>query len=306
MNRTIWAAIAAGVVPVIVLITASRGINLAQNGFQSSTFDLQKGKSIFAAKCARCHNISGSSAAAGPNLSLIGSVAANRKQGMNAPEYILESILTPRAFKAPGTSGEMPVNLVRDYDDDSVRSLVAYLCSLDAVAHDEEIQSLIIQRPENVEDHAKFEFEQVMRGEQLYRGKAGCSACHPYYGGKEYELLAPYLLYRGFRDRPELLQSIEKPHDKVQPKYQQAIRTLLSGKSLTGLLISQSESEMVMLVREQGQIALRTIPVSDIDTEGDQTMPITHQPISDMPSGVEKLLTADELEALVEFLLSLN
>lgn len=306
MNRTVWAAIAAGVVPVIVLITASRGIDLAQNGFQSSTFDLQKGKSIFAAKCARCHNISGSSAAVGPNLSLIGSVAANRKQGMNAPEYILESILTPRAFKAPGTSGEMPVNLVRDYDDDSVRSLVAYLCSLDAVAHDEEIQSLMIDHPENMEVRQRFEVEQIMRGEQLYRGKAGCATCHPFYGGSEYELLAPYLFYRGYRDKEELRRAITLPHASVAPRYQQATVVLSEGRVLTGKLLRSDQSGVVLLVNEGGVIRRREIASSDIEMNNDGTPMVDVKGMNGMPSGIEQLLSGDELDDLLQFFLAAN
>ncbi len=140
---------------------------------------------------------------------------------MSGAAYMLESILHPAAFKAPGSSGEMPKNLVSSYGDADIRNLVAYLSSLGGSGNDHEIRDLVIKRPAHELDRQPINQEQVLQGEMLYRGKAGCANCHPFYGGPEFESVAPHLFYRGYSDIRELRRAVTEPHAAIAGKYKQ-------------------------------------------------------------------------------------
>ena len=104
------------------------------------------------ATCAGCHLIEGTSSGGvvGPDLSLIGSVAAGRVAAADysgasttAEEYIRESILDPNAYLVPNESGKvysvagtsiMPQSTAEDAglvdDKAAMDKLIAYLASL--------------------------------------------------------------------------------------------------------------------------------------------------------------------------------
>ena len=97
---------------------------------QSSGLD---GQAIFeSGSCAGCHTIEGLTAGPlGPDLTHIGTDAANRKPGMSAAEYITESIRDPEAFVATGVERAMPgimvAALTASLSDDEVDALVEFL-----------------------------------------------------------------------------------------------------------------------------------------------------------------------------------
>lgn len=83
--------------------------------------------------CEVCHSILGipeTFGPGGPDLSRIGTIAAFRKPGMSAEEYIRESIRYPRAFTAPGFVPDMPENIATDLSEEEFNALVAFLLSL--------------------------------------------------------------------------------------------------------------------------------------------------------------------------------
>ncbi len=91
------------------------------------------------AGCAGCHTIAGVPKAVGligPNLSAIGAEASERKAGLDAENYIRESILDPAAFIAPVCpagecpAGVMPPNFKERLTDDEINLIVAYLLTL--------------------------------------------------------------------------------------------------------------------------------------------------------------------------------
>ncbi len=72
-----------------------------------------------------------SSATVGPDLTHIGSVAATRKPGMSAEEYIRESIVNPNAFIVPGFQPDiMPQDFGTRLTQQQINDLVTYLASL--------------------------------------------------------------------------------------------------------------------------------------------------------------------------------
>ncbi|MEQ9407457.1 MAG: c-type cytochrome [Fuerstiella sp.] len=306
MMRTVLTLIASGFLVLLVFIGVSRGVHVVRHGWQSSAFDVAQGRTIFMSKCARCHNVSGNAATVGPNLSQIGSVASQRKADMDAAAYILESVLHPRRFKAPGSSGEMPVNLVNSYDDDAIRGLVAYLCSLGGFPDDNEIRSLVIERPPELDVTAVFEQEQIFRGEELYRGKAGCATCHPFHGGPEYEFTAPCLFYRGYQDRDELRRSITNPDHFVAPRYRQTTVVLANGRVVTGRVINRDDNSIMMTTVHNGQVSPTEIPTADVELDDEGKPFVIDSRNSPMPTGIDQLLTTDEMDDLIAFLLSAN
>ena len=93
-----------------------------------------QGQSILTGKggCAACHTIEGiSSGVVGPDLTHIGTEAANRKPGTSAREYLHESIREPEAFVASGVEralpGLMTSGITEGLSDSEVDALVEFL-----------------------------------------------------------------------------------------------------------------------------------------------------------------------------------
>ncbi len=80
--------------------------------------------------CANCHEPNALGQRLGPSLDHIGSVAATRRTGLSAEEYIRQSILDPGAHVVPGYQDSMPRDLGRDLSPTDLEALVAYLLSL--------------------------------------------------------------------------------------------------------------------------------------------------------------------------------
>jgi|GEM_PF-669295 len=91
------------------------------------------GEGVFIAKgCGGCHTIQGLSGAVGqvgPNLTNIGTVAATRKPGLSAEQYMRESIEQPGAFVVSGFAPVMPA-LRGTMSEAEYQALVNYLVSL--------------------------------------------------------------------------------------------------------------------------------------------------------------------------------
>jgi mono/diheme cytochrome c family protein len=79
--------------------------------------------------CAGCHTIEGlSTGIVGSNLTQIGEVAATRKEGYSAEDYIRESITNPNAYVVEGyQSGIMPQNYSQQLSQQELDDLVAFL-----------------------------------------------------------------------------------------------------------------------------------------------------------------------------------
>ncbi len=87
-----------------------------------------------ATPCVTCHTVAGVPEAIGllgPDLSHIGTDAANRQSGVSAEEYLVQSIREPEAFIAEGveraTPGLMLTAITAGLTDADVEALVAFL-----------------------------------------------------------------------------------------------------------------------------------------------------------------------------------
>lgn len=89
--------------------------------------------------CNACHVIPGVAGAVGivgPDLSNIGTVAAERKPGVSAEDYLRESIMDPNAFIAPEcpfgacVPGAMPATLATTLTTEEIDAVIQYLLTL--------------------------------------------------------------------------------------------------------------------------------------------------------------------------------
>jgi mono/diheme cytochrome c family protein len=80
--------------------------------------------------CANCHEPNLFGQRLGPPLDHIGTIAADRRPGVSADEYIRQSILDPGAYVVRGYQDSMPRDLGRDLSPTDLDALVAYLLSL--------------------------------------------------------------------------------------------------------------------------------------------------------------------------------
>ena len=94
----------------------------------------ENGSKVFLARtCNACHKISsleGALGALGPALDGVGTRSATRKPGMDAMDYLKESIEKPDAYLVEGYQNIMTAGLKDQMSDDEYKDLLAYLMSL--------------------------------------------------------------------------------------------------------------------------------------------------------------------------------
>ncbi|HHT9125536.1 MAG TPA: c-type cytochrome [Candidatus Brocadiia bacterium] len=107
----------------------------------------EAGKSIFEREnsCLTCHSLGEDPKARCPNMIGVGERASQRKPGMSAAEYFMESVYSPDAFVVEGyPKGQMkPVNRPpASLNDDEIVAVTAYLYSLGGNFDQDAIQKL--------------------------------------------------------------------------------------------------------------------------------------------------------------------
>jgi len=96
-----------------------------------ATEPVARGRQLYRSMgCANCHEPNLLGQRLGPPLDHIGTVAATRRPGASAEEYLRQSILDPGAYVVPGYQDSMPRDLGRDLSPTDLEALVAYLLSL--------------------------------------------------------------------------------------------------------------------------------------------------------------------------------
>lgn len=96
--------------------------------------ELKAGADLFSKNgCVACHATQGTQTLVGPSLAGLSDRAGQRKPGMSAEDYIIESIRNPSAFIVPGFPGPpspMPPFGPQQISDQDLQQLIAYLMSL--------------------------------------------------------------------------------------------------------------------------------------------------------------------------------
>ena len=135
----------------------------------------------------------------------------------------------------------------------------------------------------------------VAVGQKVFQEKGTCSKCHVIgEAGKE---VGPNLSEIGSKlSREAMFVSILDPSAGVSHNFETYFVELFDGEVVTGILLSESDTEVAI---KTADAVVRKIVRDDIDL-------IEKQKISLMPEGLQKNMSADELIALVEYLMTLQ
>jgi len=132
----------------------------------------------------------------------------------------------------------------------------------------------------------------IRRGQRVFHStKTSCIACHPmgYLGGK----VGPDLTRIGrIRSERDLLESILFPSVSIVRSFEPTTIATVDGRIFNGVVMAESASEMSLQLDAQKIVH---IPLADIEEQKPGT-------ISVMPTGLDKLLSPQELADLVTFL----
>ena len=271
--------------------------------FPWTEIDVHAGKKLFHDRCASCHavdSLAGDSL--GPNLANVGFEAADRKPGLSAEEYLLQSITSPGAFRKPGSTGEMPADISAELSPADILSMVGYLQTLGSEPDAQHLVELLPQaQPSQQAGSFELDFSKAQRGKELFFNKGQCSSCHPLRDLPGNTLAAPALLRASVHSQEYLRQSILDPHHQIAAGYRLVQVLLTSGKAVVGRLDSQTDSEIQLLGITPDRPGLQTISRADIESEEGQPA-IFELAQSSMPVGYGQTLSAEEIDALVHFL----
>jgi len=133
------------------------------------------------------------------------------------------------------------------------------------------------------------------RGKALFAGAGTCAKCHVVNG--EGKAVGPNLSGVGAKlSREALYESILAPSAAISHSYETHTALLEDGRSLTGLLVSQSPKEVV--IRGADGIDV-TVPAADVEQ-------LVKQPVSLMPADLASTLSAEELVDVVAWMETLR
>lgn len=303
-----------GVLRVLVVIACTGlllgAVSLAESAFffpiTTRTVDVGLGQRVFQRRCASCHSVEEGRNNYGPCLYNVGDWAASRKPGMAADAYIVESIMKPSAFRAPGVTGEMPEDIAHDLSDKELVSVAAYLCSQGGQVNYSHLLKLLGDRTDNrPTEKISLDVASVERGREIFFSeRALCTRCHsldPYPGN---DLLAPSLLEVGRHQRASLEEKLIHPNKEILADYK-AWKVIAGGVAYEGRRLPSPENEVKLLFQDaSGDLIVRTFRKTEL-TPFDDGEVIHESANSPMPS-CELALSEAERKALVDFLCTLR
>jgi putative heme-binding domain-containing protein len=132
------------------------------------------------------------------------------------------------------------------------------------------------------------------RGHDLFMGKAACSQCHR--ANQEGANIGPDLSRIGeIRTRRDFVEAIAFPSATIARGYE-PVTVIVSGRAYLGIIRGETAKEVTIMTPGRSET---TLPRDEIEE-------ILPSPVSIMPQGLDRNLTADELRDVVAFLASLK
>ncbi|MCP4255126.1 MAG: c-type cytochrome [Candidatus Scalindua sp.] len=260
-------------------------------------------------QCHTCHSIGTSgSATRGPNQEGLAARAEERAKEAGLAsglEYLVESIVNPAAFVVEGYDNIMP----KVYDApimlgrEQIQAVLTYLQTLGGESDIEAVAKFAEKIPE-ASGEAVVQWVppidvDIKEGELVFfdesRGVT-CSKCHVLNG--KGSKVGPDLTGIGAVQTPQyLIESVLKPSEIIVKGFETMYLMTNDGMAYNGLLVSQDEEEVVLMVDEDGVM-------EEYVFYPDEIAQMQKQDVSIMPGNFQDMLTTKEFYGVILFLLS--
>lgn len=273
----------------------------------------EAGEAIFwgDGQCHTCHKIgSRGSATRGPDQEGLAIRAEERakKLGLSSGlEYLVESIVDPNKYVVEGYDKIMP----KVYEPPIMLSrekILAVLSYLQTLGGEPDIDA-IMKYKDKIPEASKKKIKpwkppiQVdpKEGERIFfdeTREVTCGKCHMVNGrGKK---VGPELTGIGAIQTPEyLMESILNPSAVIVKGYETMYVITTDGIPYNGLIGSETDEELVLLLEESGNI-------EEVVLYKDEIEEMKKQEVSIMPGNLSELLSVRDFYAIISYLMSLK
>ncbi len=271
----------------------------------------EAGEKIFwgEGQCHTCHSIGTSgSATRGPDQEGLASRAEERAKetGFSSGlEYIVESIVNPSSHVVEGYDDIMP----KVYDPPIMlgrEKILAVLSYLQTLGGEPDIDA-VTKLKERIPEASKTKVVPWVppievdpkEGELIFfddTRDVTCSKCHVING--KGSKVGPDLTGIGAVQTPQyLIESVLKPSVVIVKGFETMYLMTTDGMAYNGLLVSQDEEEVVLMVDEDGVM-------EEYVFYPDEIAQMQKQDVSIMPGNLSEMLTTKEFYGIISFLLS--
>ncbi len=271
----------------------------------------EAGEKIFwgEGQCHTCHSIGTSgSATRGPDQEGLASRAEERAKetGLGSGlEYIVESIVNPSSHVVEGYDDIMP----KVYDPPIMlgrEKILAVLSYLQTLGGEPDIDA-VTKLKEKIPEASKTKVVPWVppievdpkEGELIFfddTRDVTCSKCHVING--KGAKVGPDLTGIGAVQTPQyLIESVLKPSSVIVKGFETMYLMTNDGMAYNGLLVSQDEEEVVLMVDEDGVM-------EEYVFYPDEIAQMQKQDVSIMPGNLSEMLTTKEFYGIISFLLS--
>ena len=271
----------------------------------------EAGEKIFwgEGQCHTCHSIGTSgSATRGPDQEGLASRAEERAKetGLGSGlEYIVESIVNPSSHIVEGYDDIMP----KVYDPPIMlgrEKILAVLSYLQTLGGEPDIDA-VTKLKEKIPEASKTKVVPWVppievdpkEGELIFfddTRDVTCSKCHVING--KGAKVGPDLTGIGAVQTPQyLIESVLKPSSVIVKGFETMYLMTNDGMAYNGLLVSQDEEEVVLMVDEDGVM-------EEYVFYPDEIAQMQKQDVSIMPGNLSEMLTTKEFYGIISFLLS--
>lgn len=287
------------------------GLSGGGDGGGATGVSPEAGEKIFwgDGQCHTCHSIGTSgSATRGPNQEGLASRAEERAKatGLSSGlEYIVESIVEPDKFIVDGYDKIMP----KVYDPPIMldrEKILAVLTYMQTLGGETDIGA-VMKFKDRIPEASKTKVVPWVppievdpkEGELVFfddTRDVTCSKCHLLNG--KGSKVGPDLTGIGAVQTPQyLIESVLKPSNVIVKGFETMYLMTNDGMAYNGLLVSQNEKEVVLMVDEDGKM-------EELVFYPDEIAQMQKQDVSIMPGNFSEMLTTKEFYGVISFLLN--
>ncbi len=260
-------------------------------------------------QCHTCHSIGTSgSATRGPNQEGLASRAEEKAKATglgSGLEYMVESIVNPSSFVVEGYDDIMPKVFAPPIMLDREK-ILAVLTYLQTLGGEPDIDA-VIKFKDKIPEASKTKVVpwvppievDLKEGELIFfddTRDVTCSKCHVING--KGAKVGPDLTGIGAVQTPQyLIESVLKPSAVIVKGFETMYLMTNDGMAYNGLLVSQDEEEVVLMIDEEGEMV-------EYVFYPDEIAQMQKQDVSIMPGNLSEMLTTKEFYGIISFLLS--